>query len=657
MPDDTQYLEELNPAQREAATHIEGPLLIVAGAGAGKTKTLTHRILHLIRQGVAPHEILAITFTNKAASELQERIGALISRDRTLNLPVGFHERPFAATFHRLCIHLLRTHASAFGIPKNFSIFDRDDSLRAVKRAIKTCDLDPKEWEPRKILNAISWEKGGATPRDAYTVSAEGNFYAEMVARVWEEYERALRKEKAFDFDDLLLETLMLLREHREVLAHAQSAWRYLHVDEYQDTNRVQFELVKLLADSHKNICAVGDSDQTIYSWRNADIKNIMRFDREFAGAKVVLLEENYRSTKTILAAANDVIAKNRFRHEKKLFTGNADGEVITIASLMDATGEADFVASESERLIAEGAAPESIAVLYRTNFQSRALEEAFLTRGVPYTVLGTRFFARKEVRDTLSYIRGALNPESFSDIERVSNVPPRGIGKVTLAKLAAGKRNELSGALRERVEAFYNLLARIADAANRLSTSECIAWVIKESGVEAHLKKSGDEESLERLANLGELITLAKRYDSEGVDGVSHFLEDAFLAADQDALRDKERAKGVRLMTVHAAKGLEFDTVFVTGLEQELFPSVSNNDEEERDSEEERRLFYVALTRARKKVYLTHAFMRTIFGTPTFRQASEFLSDIDPAYTEEVGEGVGDASGRGGGGLLDIDF
>jgi len=647
------YLKELNSMQCEAVVHTDGPVLIVAGAGAGKTKTVTHRILHLIKKGTAPHQILAITFTNKAAREMKDRVQKLIEEDTTLNLPVGFHESPFIGTFHRLGIHILRSHAVIFGIPKTFSIFDRDDSMRAIKRAIKQCDLDPKEWDPKSVLNRISREKGNAISYDVFSANVEGSFRDETIAHIWQVYASILKKEKAFDFDDLLLETLLLLRVHNDVRQHYHNAWRFIHVDEYQDTNRVQYELIRELLGAHNNLCVVGDSDQTIYGWRGADIKNIMRFDREFKDAKIILLEENYRSTKTILSAAHDVIQKNTLRHEKKLFTNNADGDAVTVAGHFDAYAEAKYIAREAEALIQNGLAPESIAVLYRANFQSRILEEAFLSRGIPYCVLGTRFFERREVRDILSFIRASQNPDSVSDIERIINVPPRGIGKVTLAKIVRGEVHTLPTTMRERVQSFFSLLREIKQASETETVSEVIKKIIERSGIRTHLEAGGEEEH-ERLQNLGELLSLAKKYDAVE-DGVSNFLEDAFLASDQDTLSEKERARGVRLMTVHASKGLEFDTVFVTGLEQELFPSV-NDASQAHEIEEERRLFYVAITRAQRKVFLTYALMRVLFGTPTFRSQSEFIDDIDVSLLEEVGEAV-ETNTRGGGGLLDIDF
>ncbi|HVS79681.1 MAG TPA: 3'-5' exonuclease, partial [Candidatus Paceibacterota bacterium] len=402
----------------------------------------------------------------------------------------------------------------------------------------------------------------------------------------------------------------------------------------YQDTNKVQYMIAKLLSEKHRNICVVGDSDQNIYSWRGAQLRNILNFERDFPGAQVILLERNYRSTKTILAVANGIIKKNKFRNEKNLFTDNVDGEKISLYEAYDEQDEASFVARTAKQIIREGAEPSEIAVLYRANYQSRALEEAFLHGDVPYQVLGVRFFERKEVKDVLSYIKAALNSDSLSDLKRIINVPARGIGKVTLLKVLANQRESLTGAMREKVEKFYILLSRIRETALHERPSELVRFVLREAGFET-LYRQGSEEDQERLENVKELASLAAKYDEFGPEeGLEKFLTDAALASDQDEL--SETRQGAKLMTVHASKGLEFDYVFITGLEQGLFPS--NRAEAEaptEESEEERRLFYVALTRARRKVFLTHAQIRTIFGSKQVNVPSEFLYDIDENLLE----------------------
>lgn len=643
------HLDELNPFQRKAAECTDGPLLIVAGAGAGKTKTLTHRICHLIHEGIAPHNILAITFTNKAAKEMQERIVKLLGSDQKLNLPVGFTESPFVATFHRLGVFILKHDGDRLGIKRHFTIFDRDDSLKAMKKAVVANDLNPKEYEPRKYLSIISRIKGDAVTRLEHEANSSDFFGDELVARIWKEYDRILTDAGALDFDDLLLKTVVLLREHKDVREKYRNTWRYMHIDEYQDTNAVQYELAQLLVGDDEHICVVGDADQTIYGWRGANIKNILQFEKEYPRAEVILLEENYRSTKTIIAAANDVIKKNQFRHEKELFTKNTDGEKISIVSHYSGRDEAHFVAETSSNLIRDGVQPKDIAVLYRANFQSRALEEAFLSLHVPYQVLGTRFFDRKEVKDVIAFLRAARNPENVADIERVINVPPRGIGKVTLAKIVANKKHELSASMQAKVKSFFDMLSEIKKTSEEKKPSEVLQYILSRTTLERHLKE-GSEDDQERLENLGELVTLATRYDALSAgEGIEAFLEDAILASEQDSLDHSQKEKqknAVKLMTVHASKGLEFKYVFIVGLEDELFPHKSMDDHTKRDDEEERRLFYVALTRAKQKLYLTHANMRTIFGSEHFQSPSEFLDDINPLYAERDGVFEGEKEG-----------
>ncbi len=626
----TQFLEELNPEQRKAAEHKDGPLLILAGAGAGKTKTVTYRILNLIKQGIAPQNILAITFTNKAAKEMRERIEKLIEGDRDLNLPVSFTEKPFMSTFHSLGVHILKENSRLLNLPRHFCIFDKNDSKRAIKEAIEEAGLDPKQFEPAKIMNAISKAKGDLETAQTFAERAGNNYFPRIVSDVWKRYELILQKEKALDFDDLLLKTVLLLRSNKEVLEHYQNVWKYVHIDEYQDTNKVQYMIAKLLSVSHKNICVVGDIDQMIYSWRGADIQNILNFEKDYPEAMVVLLEENYRSTQTILTAANRIIEKNKKRREKKLFTKNGEGEAIGVYGGYDEVDEAEFIAEKVNNLIKAGVSAREIAVLYRANFQSRVLEDAFLSNSLPYQVLGVRFFERKEVKDVLSYLRAALNPESLSDIKRIINVPARGIGKVTLLKLFSGQKEGLPLAMAKKIDEFYTILQKIKVASENMKPSETVKFVIKTSGIEEALKVSKLEEDLERLENIKELVTLATKYDEkEGAEGLELLLTDAALASDQDSMIKNQDA--VKLMTVHASKGLEFDYVFISGLEENLFPHRRMGESDGSvDVEEERRLFYVALTRARKKLFLTYAGMRTIFGSKQINIPSEFMVEMD---------------------------
>lgn len=620
------YLEGLNERQKEAALHIDGPLLIVAGAGAGKTKTITHRIAHLIEGGVQARSILAVTFTNKAAGEMRERVRALV--------PEG-HGTPLVATFHSLGVRLLREFHAEAGLERNFVIWDRDDSMRAIKGIGERLGI---ETPARSLLSAISRQKGdGVQPRDF--MERASNYRDRTVARVWYEYEKALDQEVALDFDDLLSRTLALLSSHPDVLSKLQNRWHYITIDEYQDTNRSQYEIARLLAGARRNLCVVGDIDQNIYSWRGADIEHLLNFERSFPGTKVVLLEQNYRSTRTILTAANAVIEKNKRRVPKNLFTDNPVGEAISLFGGRNEIEEAWFIAAMCQQMLDRGYKPSDIAILYRENFQSRAIEEALLAAQIPYRVLGTRFFDRKEVKDTLSYLRAALNPKSRVDLTRIVATPPRGIGKVTLDKMLAGDDTALAGAARTKVDSFKQTLAKISHAVKALPASEAVRFALEESGIERMLSNQG-EEGRERLDNVRELVNLAARYDqSLPPEGIEQLLEEAALQSEQDELKEERTA--VSLMTVHASKGLEFGAVIVTGLEQGLFPSIRENDTS-RDPEEERRLFYVAVTRARRKLFLTYARERMRYGSREYTVPSEFLEDID-------GRLVADAAAHGG--------
>ncbi len=647
-----EYLKDLNPPQLEAALYTEGPLLILAGAGAGKTKTVTFRILHLIKSGVSPRNILAITFTNKAAREMRERVTHLLNSDQNFNLPMhAMHDgdKPFVSTFHSLGVSILKESGHKLGIPRHFVIYDRGDSKTTVKDALVELGHDPKQIDPNKILGIISREKGNFTSREEFEAKSGDDYMGSIAAEVWRKYDAKLDKDKALDFDDLLFKTAHLLSTHEDIREYYQNKWKYVHVDEYQDTNQVQYRIVQLLVHKHKNLAVVGDGDQSIYGWRGADIKNILKFEEDYPDAKIVLLEQNYRSTQTILQAANKVIEKNIYRKKKNLFTKNEEGEKIKIYTAYDETDEANFIANTVREMLDKGEIgadgikkqikPDDIAVLYRANFQSRAIEDSFLRKNIAYTLLGTKFFERKEVKDVISYIRLALNPDSMVDVKRVINSPVRGIGKTTLLKVLEGKEDELPNAAQEKVRSFRSLLAAIAQKTRTDKASEVIKYVITMSGMEKSFK---DEDEQERLENVRELVTLALKYDSYvQPEGIEKMLEEAALASDQDTLdeeKDKDKKPGVKLMTVHSSKGLEFDHVFITGLEQGLFPHerMGESAGTPESSEEERRLFYVALTRARKRLFLTHANVRTIFGNKQVTLPSEFLADIDDDLIEE---------------------
>jgi DNA helicase-2/ATP-dependent DNA helicase PcrA len=637
------HLDGLNEAQKEAVLQTEGPLLVLAGAGAGKTRVITHRMLEIVRKGSAPQSILAITFTNKAAAEMRERAHKLLAHDRQATRP-AFEPfvPPFVSTFHSLGLTLIKENAKLLGYKRTPAIYDRADSMRAMKQALGS--VGAEEIEPRVALSVMSRSKGEGLTAGEFADKAE-NSRDRALAAAWFAYEKALREDGAVDFDDLLLMAVRLLRDNAEIRARYQSKWPYIHIDEYQDTNRIQAQMAELLVSDKKNICAVGDIDQTIYGWRGAQIANILSFEKTFPGGKVVLLEENYRSTKNILAAANDVISKNIYRREKNLFTKNQDGELLSLYQAFDETDEGLFIARKIKELLREGKAPKDFAVLYRANFQSRAIEEALLGADIPYQVLGTRFFERKEVKDVLSFIRAAIYGTA-PDIARVANTPPRGIGKVTLLKILNGSDSALSGAVAEKVRGFKSLLIKIKDVAEKLPPSKLVQYVMTESGME-RMYKEDKVEGPERLENVRELATLAARYDDVATAenlppqaGIERFLESAALSSDQDELKDETNA--VRLMTVHAAKGLEFPTVFITGLEEGLFP-YERDEGSEAEREEERRLMYVALTRAKEKVFLSFASYRTVFGSKNATIPSQFFGDIPEELIEnEAPERIG---------------
>lgn len=647
------YLDKLNEKQKEAVLHTEGPLLIVAGAGAGKTKTVTHRIAHLVSQGVHPSQILAVTFTNKAGREMKDRVSALLKTS-------GVSGMPFVSTFHALGVYILREHFERAGLPRSFVILDESDAISLVKQSIIDAGLDPKQYEPKKFKSIISKQKGDGVTLSSF--AQEVNSYnRELILKIWKRYEELTKKEGGLDFDDLLLKAVNLLAQ-KDIREMYHARFKYVHIDEYQDTNRLQYDMAMHLTGPQKNICVVGDSDQTIYSWRGANIQNILNFEQDFPNAKVVLLEENYRSTGNILSTANQIIQKNEIRKDKTLFTKNHSGELITVCEAYDENAEAEYVAQTIDQLLKNGADPERIAVLYRANFQSRTFEDALLMTQIPYQVLGTKFFERKEVKDILSYVRAALNRESFSDIRRIINSPTRGIGKTTVDKLfdihvKQGMTPEhiyestLPKPTQKKISDFFLLLEKIYTFACTHQPSETIRYVVTESNFEKVLS-DGTDEDRERLENMRELATLATKYDAQSdfvevdpIMGLQKLLEDAALATDQDTLL--KDTKGVRLMTVHASKGLEFEVVFIVGLEQDLFPHQRSNGTSREDKEEERRLFYVAVTRAEKKLHLVHATMRTIFGSKQIQSPSEFLYDIGEELIDRTSFGSRYNSGK----------
>jgi DNA helicase-2/ATP-dependent DNA helicase PcrA len=642
------HLDQLNPKQREAVLATQGPVLIIAGAGTGKTKTLTHRIYHLIHQGIHPNKILAITFTNKAAKEMRERVMAMVlTRFADANHPLHYRgegqnpEVPMLKTFHSLGVYILRKFSREAGLKKDFAILDTNDTMKLIKESMERHGINSKLHEPRKIKNFISGKKS-----DGYTVDqflkATHSAFTEVVAVVWKTYEALKQKESAVDFDDLLLKPLELVQTNPQVRQSLQHQWEYIHIDEYQDTNQVQYDLIKILAEKHHNLCVVGDTDQNIYSWRGANLKNILNFEKDYPDTQMILLEENYRSTKNILLAADQVIKKNTARIHKNLITKQSDGDVVNVFTAMNEGDEARHIAKQAKELIGQGVSAHEIAVLYRTNFQSRVLEEAFLRENVPYQLLGTKFFERKEIKDIVSYIRAARNRDALSDLKRIINEPKRGLGPAALIKIFAQQHDQLPPGQHASYQKFQQLLDAIESTSRTTSPAELVRFVIEKTGF-FDLYKSGSEDEQERLMNLEELVTYATRYDD-----LDMMLEDIALQSDQDELMaaptssniptptlpqgegDRTSHGKVKLMTIHASKGLEFDHVFIGGLEQGLFPHDGFAEKKTiEDQEEERRLFYVALTRARKQLHLSYAMTRTIYGEQTFNMPSEFLEDI----------------------------
>ncbi|RSI30760.1 DNA helicase PcrA [Streptococcus sanguinis] len=633
-------LNGMNDRQAEAVQTTEGPLLIMAGAGSGKTRVLTHRIAYLIDEKmVNPWNILAITFTNKAAREMRERAEKLKTEAQDCLI----------ATFHSMCVRILRREADHIGYNRNFTIVDPGEQRTLMKRILKNLNLDPKKWNERAILGTISNAKNDLIDEVAYANLA-GDMYTEIVAKCYTAYQKELRQSEAMDFDDLIMLTLRLFDQNPDVLTYYQQRYQYIHVDEYQDTNHAQYQLVKLLASRFKNICVVGDADQSIYGWRGADMQNILDFEKDYPEAKVVLLEENYRSTKTILQAANEVIRNNRNRRPKNLWTQNEDGEEIVYYRANDEQDEALFVARTIDQLSREGYSHKDFAVLYRTNAQSRTVEEALLKSNIPYTMVGgTKFYSRKEIRDVISYLNLIANPSDNISYERVVNEPKRGVGPGTVEKirnfassqeislLNASANILLSPVKGKAAQAVYDFANMLLDLRERLydfTVTELVEAVLEKTGYTASLAAQATLESKARIENIEEFLSVTKNFDESpdnptdesGLDKLSRFLNDLALIADTDD-GDTESSE-VTLMTLHAAKGLEFPVVFLVGMEENVFP-LSRASEDEDELEEERRLAYVGITRAEKILYLTNANSRMLYGKTNYNHPTRFLREI----------------------------
>ena len=645
----TNLLEGLNPAQREAVEHAEGPLLIVAGPGSGKTRVIVHQVAHLVRSGgVSPRRIGVVTFTNKAARELRERLGRLL----------GPHVAPevTAGTFHALCARILRQHGEAIGLDRGFTIYDRDDQLSILKRAFERANVDSKRFAHAAVLGAISGAKAQLEDAEAFR-SRVHSYFEEVVLRIYEEYQSLLHQNQAVDFDDLLMRTHYLFSHHDDVLDRYQERYLHLLVDEFQDTNLAQYALARQLSGRWRNICVVGDPDQSIYSWRHADIRNILSFQHHFPDARTVMLEENYRSTESILGAAQGVIAGNRARVEKRLVAMAPGGGLVQVHEAYDETEEATWVLQEIERLRKQGGAKYGdCAVAYRVNAQSRAFEEACLRYGIPYRLVGAlRFYQRREIKDVMAYLRILQNPADDVSMARVLNVPPRGIGQRTVDEITRWARSmevSLREALvllaaepdretpiprtgRAALERVALMLDELDDASRTMGVPDLLDRVTARTGYHAYVLQEA-EGGEERWDNVSELRSVAA--DFAGVpppEGLEAFLEQISLVSETDNV--DEQLDGITLITLHQAKGLEFPAVFMVGMEEGLLPHVRSLDDPD-EMEEERRLCYVGMTRAKQHLYLVRAFRRTVFGRSATGVASRFLQDIPPHLVASPG-------------------
>lgn len=655
MSSKNELLANMNPRQKEAVMHTEGPLLLMAGAGSGKTRVLTHRIAYLIEEkNVNPWNILAITFTNKAAREMKERVNQLLGSGG---------EDVWVSTFHSMCVRILRRDVDQIGYSRNFTIIDTSEQNTLMKRVLKELNIDPKKYDPRSILGAISNAKNELlTPADYE--NQQGSLFEQIVGRCYALYQKELRNNQCMDFDDLIMNTIRLFKENEDALQFYQRKFHYIHVDEYQDTNHAQYTLVNLLADRFKNLCVVGDADQSIYGWRGANMQNILDFEKDYPDAAVILLEQNYRSTQTILNAANQVIKNNRNRPDKNLWTENRAGEKITYYRGDSERDEARFIVNEMQKQIADkGRKFGDFAVLYRTNAQSRVIEEMLLKANVPYTMVGGRkFYDRKEIRDILAYLSAIANPSDSLSLERIINVPKRGIGATSVEKLRefaslhewslleAAMNVDLaniSGKAGKELGSFGMMMDQFAQMIPYLSVTELTKEILDKTGYKQDLINQNNLESQSRLENLEEFLTVTqefdKRFEAQNEDDadapeekLTVFLNDLALLSDVDSY--EEESSQVTLMTLHAAKGLEFPVVFLIGLEENIFP-LSRALMEESELEEERRLAYVGITRAEEELFLTNAFSRTLYGRTQYNRPSRFVEEIEQDLLQSLGE------------------
>ena len=629
-------LATLNPAQRKAVEAIEGPVLILAGPGSGKTKVITHRVAYLIKScGVSPNNIMAVTFTNKAAREMKERLEQLLGQ---------VVEALTLGTFHAICARILRREGKAIGLDSSFVIYDEEDQLSLTKQALEELNLDPKQYASRTLRSAISAAKSRVMSPEDYAQQVS-SYFEEIVHRIYQRYQQLLSQGQAVDFDDLLMKTVQLFQDHPQILKRYQSKYVHILVDEFQDTNTVQYMLMKHLAGKYRNLCVVGDPDQSIYSWRFADLRNILSFEKDYPEAKVVFLEQNYRSTKTILEVASGIISANLQRKPKRLWTENEDGASVTVIESYNAEEEAQSVVNEIEKLTdQEQISLKDCAVMYRVNAQSRALEETLLRYGVPYRLVGgTRFYQRREVKDIIAYLRLIHNPQDNVSLVRIINVPVRGIGQRTLSQLQSWVKahnsslfeaikqvaNEkiLPQRISQALAGFDTVMADLIAQSRELSLSALLDKVLEHTRYKEYILNKEDGE--DRWENIVELKSVASEYDElDSEEALAAFLEKVSLVSDIDEL--DEKADAVTLITLHQAKGLEFPAVFIVGLEEGILPHRKSFDDPE-EIEEERRLCYVGITRAKKRLYLLRSYRRSLFGGSTANPPSRFLQDISP--------------------------
>ncbi|KAF1290217.1 DNA helicase PcrA [Candidatus Enterococcus leclercqii] len=664
------FLKGMNPKQAEAVQATEGPLLIMAGAGSGKTRVLTHRIAYLIEEKeVNPWNILAITFTNKAAREMKERVSGLLGAGG---------EDVWISTFHSMCVRILRRDVDHIGYSRNFTIIDSSEQLTLMKRVVKELNIDPKKYDPRSMLGAISNAKNELLTPEDYA-AMQGSFFEQLVAKCYDLYQKELRRNQCMDFDDLIMITIRLFKDNEEILNYYQRKFHYIHVDEYQDTNHAQYTLVNMLAAKFRNLCVVGDADQSIYGWRGADMQNILDFEKDYPDAQTILLEQNYRSTKTILAAANQVIANNTNRKAKNLWTENNDGEKITYYRGDSERDEGRFIVSEIQKQQREKKRKYGdFAVLYRTNAQSRVVEETLLKANIPYKMVGGhKFYDRKEIKDILAYLQVIANPADSLSFARIVNTPKRGIGQTSLERLREFADTHdlslleaslnvalspLSGKAAKELAEFGELIDGFNQMIPYLTVTELTKEVLAKSGYEEDLKRQNTLESQNRLENLEEFISVTQEFDKtfaatqedeaeSAEDKLTIFLNDLALISDVDSY--EEEASEVTLMTLHAAKGLEFPVVFLVGLEEGVFP-LSRALMEENELEEERRLAYVGITRAEEELFLTNALSRTLYGKTQYNRPSRFVKEIEEELLANKGNaaptGFGSSTGASGG-------